>query len=319
VLDVPSGWVHAGRLLRRLHGQLRLLQPDVVLVTGWNEPGLIAASPMIRAMGVPIIMRGESNTLSQRSLVTRCIHRVLLSCSSAAVVIGSSNRDFYLRNGLTPDRLFPGAYFVESERILRMATEHRPQRERLREQAGFDADDFVFCFVGKHVHFKRPELMIQAAAIARDAGHPVKLLFAGSGELTPMLKGEAERLRVPAVFTGFLNQTELWRAYIPSDAFVLPSTNRETWGLVTNEAMLFGLPVIVSDQVGCGPDLIVEGTTGYLFHGGSEGLAKSMCRLASDRAAARLIGQNARERVLSHYSMPTATNGLHAALESLAI
>jgi glycosyltransferase involved in cell wall biosynthesis len=122
---------------------------------------------------------------------------------------------------------------------------------------------------------------------------------------------------VPAFFTGFLKQTELWRAYVPADAFVLPSTDRETWGLVTNEAMLFGLPAIVSDRVGCGPDLVHDGETGFRFSGGAEALADAMERLARDPAAARAMGLAGRRLVLEHYSMPTATAGLKAALASI--
>jgi glycosyltransferase involved in cell wall biosynthesis len=145
----------------------------------------------------------------------------------------------------------------------------------------------------------------------------VTLLFAGSGELTQAIAERAAALSVPAFFTGFLNQTELWRAYVPADAFVLPSTDRETWGLVTNEAMLFGLPVIVSDRVGCGPDLVRDGVTGYCFAGGADALADAMERLVRDPAAARAMGVAGRRRVLEHYSMPTATAGLKAALAGI--
>jgi len=109
----------------------------------------------------------------------------------------------------------------------------------------------------------------------------------------------------------------MWKAYLPADAFVLPSDNGETWGLVTNEAMLFGLPVIVSDQVGCGPDLIIEGETGYVFSGGSQGLANAMAQMLLKRSGARTMGLNARQRVLDHYSMPIATKGLLKAVETV--
>ncbi len=145
----------------------------------------------------------------------------------------------------------------------------------------------------------------------------MKLLFAGSGELTQRLRERAALLGIPVHFTGFLNQSELWRAYIPADAFVLPSTNRETWGLVTNEAMIFGLPAIVSDQVGCGPDLVVDGQTGYIFTGEALGLAEKMIAIASDPERAKIMGAQAKARVLSKYSMDIATDGLLSAVKSV--
>jgi len=109
------------------------------------------------------------------------------------------------------------------------------------------------------------------------------LLFAGSGELGGDLRVachvvyDAERKKTTddrlqttdtdsreqitdnqkprASFTGFLNQTEISRAYVAADCLVLPSDYSETWGLVVNEAMASGLPCIISDRCGCAPDL----------------------------------------------------------------
>jgi glycosyltransferase involved in cell wall biosynthesis len=233
------------------------------------------------------------------------------------MVIGKANRQFYLNNGMPPDRIFDGAYFVESERMLAMANAHLPDRGSLRSQAGYGANDFVFCFVGKHVPFKRPMLLVEAAALLLAKGWPVKLHFAGSGELTKVLRQRAKDLQVPVHFTGFLNQTQLWQAYVPADAFVLPSTNGETWGLVTNEAMLFGLPVIVSDQVGCAADLVRQGETGYVFNGEAAGLANAMELMLNNRAHAPAMGQSARQLVLDSYSMHVASRGLKAALQAV--
>jgi glycosyltransferase involved in cell wall biosynthesis len=110
----------------------------------------------------------------------------------------------------------------------------------------------------------------------------------------------------------------MWKAYIPADAFVLPSTNGETWGLVTNEAMLFGLPVIVSDQVGSGPDLVIDGETGYVFAGEAAGLAAAMEKLLGNRDRVPEMGLTGRKRVLERYSMAVATAGLKAALKSVS-
>jgi len=318
VLGAAAGLRGLPPLLAGLRRALVARRPDALLITGWNEPGLAAAYPLARLLGIPVILRGESNVLrSARPWWAKRLHRALLGLVSAAVVIGKANRQFYLDNGMPEARLFGGAYFVESARLLAMAERHAGERPALRAQAGHGDDDFVFCFVGKHVPFKRPLLLVEAAALARRKGWPVKLLFAGAGELTETLKQRADELGVPAHFTGFLNQSELWQAYVPADAFVLPSTNGETWGLVTNEAMLFGLPVLVSDQVGCGPDLVVEGETGYVFAGGAEGLADKMEALLQDRQRAQAMGALARERVVGQYSMPVATAGLKAALQAV--
>jgi len=111
----------------------------------------------------------------------------------------------------------------------------------------------------------------------------IHLLFVGSGELDAELRANCNVVfdqensiltsdlssltsgtRPRASFAGFLNQTEVSDAYVAADVLVLPSES-ETWGLVVNEAMASGLPAVISDAVGCAPDLIVHGDTGFTF------------------------------------------------------
>lgn len=317
VIDINESYRCAPIALQRIRSMLLALNPDVILVTGWNEPVLALSYPLLRLMGIPVIVRGESNDLRSRGLIAKILHRFILKFVDAIVQIGSANKRFYISNKFSSEKIFPGAYFVDSERMLKMAGENATLRDSVRSGYNFFGDDFVFCFVGKHVVFKRPMILVEAAAICNAQNVPVKLLFAGSGELTSVLKDRALALGVNAQFTGFLNQSEMWKAYVPADAFVLPSDHGETWGLVTNEAMLFGLPIIVSAAVGCAEDLVIDGETGYAFSGGAAELAQAMMRLSADRAHAAAMGRNGRERVRTFYSMPVATNGLLQAISSV--
>lgn len=317
VLQEGENFLSLPETLKRIHAQLRKLEPDAVLITGWNEPALALCYPLLKLMGIPALVRGESNDLRVRGPKAKFLHRLLLQCVDGAVQIGAANKRFYINNKFPKRRIFPGAYFVDSERMLEMATINANQRDAVRAQHGFARDDFVFAFVGKHVAFKRPMMLVEAAAICNAHKMPVKLLIAGSGELTADLQEKALALGVDAQFTGFLNQSEMWKAYVPADAFVLPSDHGETWGLVTNEAMLFGLPVIVSTAVGCAEDLVIDGETGYTFDGGAAELAQAMMNLSANRAHAAAMGRNGRERVKTLYSMPVATDGLLQAISSV--
>jgi glycosyltransferase involved in cell wall biosynthesis len=116
-------------------------------------------------------------------------------------------------------------------------------------------------------------------------------------------------------FAGFLNQTEIVGAYVAADCLVLPSDTGETWGLVVNEAMACGIPAIVSDQVGCGPDLVSDGVTGATFPMGDvDALAKRLIDLSGNPSALRAMGGAACERVTSHYSVERAVEGTMAAI-----
>jgi glycosyltransferase involved in cell wall biosynthesis len=112
------------------------------------------------------------------------------------------------------------------------------------------------------------------------------------------------------IFAGFLNRSQIARAYIAADIFVLPSAVNETWGMVVNEAMNFGLPVIVSDKVGCAPDLVQNGDNGYVFdHRVVQELANVLAKLVSNRDLRLRLGKRSLDRI-SQWSPQLAADGL---------
>lgn len=142
------------------------------------------------------------------------------------------------------------------------------------------------------------------------------LLVAGTGPLEAECRAEAERLGVRAVWAGFLNQTEIVRAFAVADCLVLPSES-ETWGLAVNEALAVGLPCVVSDRVGCAPDLIVPGETGEIFSMGDV----AALRAAIERVRQRIANDHRYEAACrakaNEYSFAAATKGLLAACRAV--
>src|SRR5262249_19388302 len=111
------------------------------------------------------------------------------------------------------------------------------------------------------------------------------------------------------------NQTQMSQWFHAADIFVLPSRRAETWGLVVNEALHHGLPCIVSDAVGCAPDLITPGLTGEVFESGSgPSLANAFGR-ARSREARLSIREACRARA-AEYSVHKAAEGIARAYES---
>ena len=141
-------------------------------------------------------------------------------------------------------------------------------------------------------------------------------VFVGSGELENELRALAAALKVAARFEGFRNQSELPRYYAAADVLVLPSES-ESWGLVVNEAMACGLPAIVSNNVGCAPDLIEEGRTGFTFPLGDVGaLSDRLAALATLKQSGHVFAQ-ALEVKMSAFSLPTAVEGTLTAINTL--
>ncbi len=155
---------------------------------------------------------------------------------------------------------------------------------------------------------------------SRPSSNPV-LLFVGSGPLEAELRAMAgEHLGREVFFAPFQNQSAMPRVYATGDVLVLPSQGRgETWGLAVNEAMNLGLPAIVSSHVGCGPDLIREGETGWVFKAGErDDLGRVLREALSDPVRLRKMGENAKE-LISAFSFEAATEKVVEAVKEIRV
>ena len=175
----------------------------------------------------------------------------------------------------------------------------------------------VLLFVGKFEEKKRPLDFLQALKkvlqmeIPKDSIHG---LMVGDGPLRKLCEDFAKQNALPVSFTGFLNQTEIPKAYVAADVLILPSDGRETWGIVVNEAMVCGVPAIVSDRVGCGPDLVRPHETGFIFPcGDTSSLAKAIYPMMTESLASS-IGQSARTHV-ARYSVESAASAVVQAVQ----
>src|SRR4029079_15095001 len=104
--------------------------------------------------------------------------------------------------------------------------------------------------------------LCDAAALIKHEGRKLEILVAGAGPLEHQMVMSARAAGITLHLLGFRNQSEMPSAYAAADVLVLPSDGRETWGLVANEAIACGRPIVLSDAVGCAPDLAGYGTSG---------------------------------------------------------
>jgi len=245
------------------------------------------------------------------------MHRVLLSRFDAVLAIGKANLAFCRGNGVAESRIFQAPYFVDNARFSSAARSLLGERRLLRAAWGIPEAAVCFLFAGKLEPKKRILDLVRAMTGIERKPNPVHLLVAGTGVLLEEARALAAREGVPASFAGFLNQTEIPKAYAAADCLVLPSDYGETWGLVVNEAMACGLPAVVSDRVGCGPDLVEHGVTGRVFpFGDIAALAEELSTLAENEALLRKMGELARARV-ANYSVERAVEGTARAVHSL--
>lgn len=298
---------------------------DASVVFGWNRKSAIQAVLASRRAGVPVLMRGDSHLFTPRSPLKRALkylpYRLLLSRLDGHLYVGLRNREYLEHYGVPDDRLFFAPHFVDNERFAARAAEARRTgaSAELRRALGIPPDAFVFLYVGKFIPLKRVEDFIAASVrlVGSDAGADTYALVVGDGPLRPALERLGAQRADRIKFAGFRNQRELPAVYAASDAVVLTS-QWETWGLVVSEATACGIPAVVSDAVGCGPDLIEPAVTGFSYPVGNiDGLTEALIRMKAlcrtrRREISEALAANARR-----YSIQAATEGLERALRAV--
>lgn len=287
--------------------------PDAAMILGWQNLILVQAALACRRRKIPIIFRGESNAKKDRGTAVRALHRGYLKLASAFLAIGDSNAEFYREAGVANDRIATARYFVDNERFASSAKEHSSDRDSIRQSWGIPDGALCALFAGKLEPKKRVFDVIEAVRIAAEQSPSIHCLIAGSGEQMEEARKRAAGL--PITFAGFLNQSEIVKAYAAADVLVLPSDFGETWGLVVNEAMASGRTAIVSERVGCAGDLVRDGETGIITpYADPPAIAAALMQLADNGNELARLSANAKERVREHYSIETALAGLRKAI-----
>lgn len=241
---------------------------DAILVHGYEHQTKWFAFFAAVMTRTPILLRGESNLLVSRTPPV-CLSKLLvlgflMRLIKAGLYIGQNNFDYYRHYGLPAERLFFTPYVVDNDFFQTQAKLLEPHRRELRAQWGVMDDRPIFLACGKLSAIKQPLLLLRAFQRIRQQSM-CALLYAGDGALRNQVEKVVREENIPDVtITGFLNQSRISEAYTAADILVLPSSS-EPWGLVVNEAMNFGLPIVTSNQVGCARDLVRPNKNGYTF------------------------------------------------------
>lgn len=299
---------------------------DAVLVFGWYQKSSLQTLAACWRYGVPVIMRGDSQLNTQRPWWKTCVktpaYRWFLPRLNAHLYTGVRNRVYLEHYGVPHERLFFAPHFVDNEffRARAEAAVDTARHVAVRKELGIPQEAFVVLFVGKLVAKKRPSDFVQACLRILASAQEVDLhaILVGDGPLRGELEAESRAADGRIHFAGFRNQSEVPVWYRAADVLVLPSDGRETWGLVVNEAMACGIPVIVSDAAGCAPDLIEDDRNGKIYPMGDvEALVRAILRLRVLCKSRLNAVQSAVTERIRHYSIDKATAGLETALAAV--
>jgi glycosyltransferase involved in cell wall biosynthesis len=262
-LKWPFGLINVGVIKEIILGR-----PDAVILMSWMNPTWWMALTVCVLFRLPFLYMTDANVQIEplRSNRKRRIKRMILGnvlfrLCSGFLCAGTANRQFYKLYGVPDKKLFPFAYSWGYNQLFKVSADLRSQRSQIRGECGIPEQGLVILYCGRLSQEKN--LFNLVAAYHQVDDERKTLIFVGDGELRQSLQNYVDELGAASVFFfGFQNRDQIAKYYTISDVLILPSI-QETWGIVVNEAMCFGLPVIVSQQVGAGTDLVTNGQNGF--------------------------------------------------------
>ncbi len=244
---------------RSVGAALDRFNPDVVKIFGYAYRTNWRAARWARQRRRPLMLYSDSNGRTVTPWWKRSIKDSLVqqfySYVDGALFVGDNNYSYHRRYGLSPDRLFPGVLPIDREKLREAVSDPVATRKEVRNSLGIPQDAFVVLFCGKYIARKRPADLVRAVHELARKGLPVWVLMVGEGVKRAAIETLCSSAGIKNVsMTGFVNQSMIPRYYAAADLLAVTS-EADPHPLVVSEAACFGLPVVISDRVGCiGPN-----------------------------------------------------------------
>lgn len=274
---------------------------EVIILGGYEKPTYIVLSMLCRLYRkkYAIIYDGIScNRLNKReNSLKKIIKNLVIKKSSAIWANGTVSKRYFTEVFNYPQEKIYNQYLtIDGDKIKKIGKQKDKIRQEFREKYEIKEDELVLQYAGRLVEVKNMDIVIRAVSLIKDMN--ITLLITGGGEQEEKLKQLAKELDVKVIITGFIdNQEYLFKHYYMSDAFILPSIY-EPWGLVVNEAMYAGLPVIVSDVCGCALDLVKDNINGYLINPSDiNDIKNKIINIFSDEAKIKAMGEESKNLI----------------------
>ncbi len=295
-----------------IFSRLRQGRFDVLWIHGYATLNSWIAMAAAKLLGIPVLLRTDSTLIDHprgplRLAVKNIFFRILRSFIFGVLSVGQRNREYW-RHHLGPDvPLFSIPYAVDNGFFQERCRAASASREALRRELRLDPGRPVILFASKLLARKRCIDLVEAflqllqrRSSAGDSRPLPYLVIVGDGEEREAIEARLRETGAADIrMAGFRNQSELPGYYDLCDVFVLPSIH-EPWGLVVNEAMNAGRAIIVSDEVGCEPDLVSDGDNGCVFPARDvAALTDALERVLASALTYRAMGERSLTRIQS--------------------
>jgi glycosyltransferase involved in cell wall biosynthesis len=253
--------------------EIKRERPDAVVVMSWMNPTWWLTTLTCLKFQIPMLFMTDANVeaeklngLGKAWLKRIFLGSILFHITAGFLCAGTANQRLYTYYGVPSDKLVQFAYSWGYSSLIEESNALPDQKMDLRRKYGLPQDAVVVLYCGR---FSPEKGLMELLEAYKSISHPNKaLVLVGDGSLKSQMQLFAEANRIDSIyFMGFQTRKDIGKFYALADIFVLPS-QRETWGMAVNEALCFSLPVVVSDQVGAGIDLVIPGGNGHVFPAG---------------------------------------------------
>ncbi len=260
-------------IAHNIYQQLQQAEFDAVWIHGWHWLCSLQTLLAAERLNIPILLRGESNGLQEPKQPVKYWAKTkflkwLFAKVSSFLCVGTLNRQFYHSYDINESRLYSVPYAVDNSFFQQQAKLASQNREEFRKSLNLQPNRPIILYAAKLIAKKRPQDLLAAyrlLSVDKNSEPEPYLLFVGDGTKRSQLEEEAKNTGWESIrFLGFRNQSQMPQFYDLCDVFVLPS-DFEPWGLAINEVMNAGKAVVVSDQVGCAPDLVQDHNNGRIY------------------------------------------------------
>lgn len=283
--------------------RLAAFAPDVVLVHGYGCRTMWRAVRWAERRSLPVLLSSDSHggapvAAWKRPLKALFVGRFYARLAGA-LAVGESNREYHRRYGLPDERILPGVLPADGRRLLESVPDQVAARREVRHDLAIPEGAVVALFCGNLTPWKRPVDFVTAVEAA---GPEVWGLVVGDGPERPRVEAAVTAGSGRVRLAGFVNQSTIGRYYAAADLLALPS-ERDAHPLVVTEALFFGLPIVLSDAVGCigAGDTAQPGSNALTFPVGQPlRLAAELARLAEDAPLRGRLGAASLEIAPDH-------------------
>ena len=305
-------------ITRGVSAALDRKNPEVIVAGGYSYVAMWEAMRWARLRGIPFLLWSESNSQDARKNLwpVEFAKRKFIDSCQGYIVPGRSASAYLSSLGAPKERIYVAPNTVDVERFTRGA-EHARRNPGRRNELSLPSQYFLY--VGRFVRSKGVYDLLNAySGLPEEVRRIAGLVFVGDGEERAELMRRSRDIRTGCVvFPGFVQRDELPAYYVHANALVFP-THSDPWGLVVNEAMACGTPVIATDVAGCTTDLLCDGMNGYVVSSGNPGqLTQAMLKLATDPEMRWRMGQASANRTQSFTAQAWAEGTIRAVMNCL--